>query len=502
MTSVQIIANPAVTIGRMFSDTFAGIAPGSAPGFIAAQIVGALDRTGADRRPLPGCRRHRRRRRHPAPRPKPTTPINGVRHDRQPRPPGHHHHPDLSIDQQLALRTAATRLHRDFGEHFGVETIERFLHSSYDQFAGRATIPNFLPLLAERFARQRLNALARVEGKITDGKPTVLFLCTHNAGRSQMALGFFNHLAGEQAVAWSGGSEPGNEINPAAVQAMAEVGIDITGEFPKPWTDEIVQAADVVITMGCGDACPIFPGKRYEELGPGRPRRTSPSTRSARSATTSKSGSAGCSPNSSGHPALKIYGHNTAHTPIPVPVSEPILAARHIVAVGGSDAGISAALRARELDPTTEVTVVVADAYPNFSICGIPYYVSGEVPHWRNLAHRTAADLEPPPACGCSPTPTPPASMSPSTPLDILDPDGIPQQLRYDALVVGTGASAPAHPSPDSPAPTRSAPQTGCTCCTPWATPSPCMDSLDRAQPEERGHHRRRLHRPGDGRSA
>jgi len=92
----------------------------------------------------------------------------------------------------------------------------------------------------------------------------VLFLCTHNAGRSQMALGFFTHLAGQQAVAWSGGSEPGDQINPVAVAAMAEIGIDITGEYPKPWTDEIVQAADVVITMGCGDACPIFPGKRYD----------------------------------------------------------------------------------------------------------------------------------------------------------------------------------------------------------------------------------------------
>jgi arsenate reductase (thioredoxin) len=171
---------------------------------------------------------------------------------------------DLSIDQQLALRTAASRLEREFGDTFGVETIDRFLYSSYDQFAGRATVPNFLPLLAERFARQRLHALARVEGKITDNRPTVLFLCTHNAGRSQMALGFFAHFAGDQAVAWSGGSEPGNEINPAAVQAMDEVGIDITGEFPQPWTDEIVQAADVVITMGCGDACPIFPGKRYD----------------------------------------------------------------------------------------------------------------------------------------------------------------------------------------------------------------------------------------------
>jgi arsenate reductase len=182
-----------------------------------------------------------------------------------PAPLAHHAPRDLSIDQQLALRTAATRLQRDFSDTFGVETIERFLYSSYDQFAGRATLPNFLPLLAERFARQRLIALARVEGKISDGKPTVLFLCTHNAGRSQMALGFLTHLAGDGAVGWSGGSEPGNEINPAAVQAMAEVGIDITAEFPKPWTDEIVQAADVVITMGCGDACPVFPGKRYEE---------------------------------------------------------------------------------------------------------------------------------------------------------------------------------------------------------------------------------------------
>ena len=97
------------------------------------------------------------------------------------------------------------------------------------------------------------------------GLPTVLFLCVHNAGRSQMALGWFNHLAGGRAVAWSGGSEPGKEINPSAVRAMEEVGIDITQEFPKPWTDEIVQAADVVVTMGCGDACPLYPGKRYED---------------------------------------------------------------------------------------------------------------------------------------------------------------------------------------------------------------------------------------------
>ena len=98
-----------------------------------------------------------------------------------------------------------------------------------------------------------------------DGVPLVLFLCVHNAGRSQMALGFFNHLAEGRAIAWSGGSEPAKEVNPSAVLAMQEVGIDISTEFPKPWTDEMVRAADVVVTMGCGDACPVFPGRRYED---------------------------------------------------------------------------------------------------------------------------------------------------------------------------------------------------------------------------------------------
>ena len=175
------------------------------------------------------------------------------------------HDPELTLDQTLALKTAAANLAKEFDGTFGTETIERFLHSSYDQFASRASVSNFLPLLAERFARQRLRALAKVQGISNDGRPAVLFLCTHNAGRSQMALGFFQRLAGDAAIAWSGGSEPGIEVNPAAVDAMREIGIDISGEYPKPWTDEIVRAADVVITMGCGDACPVFPGKRYED---------------------------------------------------------------------------------------------------------------------------------------------------------------------------------------------------------------------------------------------
>jgi len=97
------------------------------------------------------------------------------------------------------------------------------------------------------------------------GKPTVLFLCVHNAGRSQMALGFFRHLAGDRAVAFSAGSEPADLVNPTAVSAMAEKGIDIAAGQPRRWTDEIVHAADVVVTMGCGDTCPAIPGRRYED---------------------------------------------------------------------------------------------------------------------------------------------------------------------------------------------------------------------------------------------
>ena len=176
-----------------------------------------------------------------------------------------HKRPDIELDQQLALRAAATNLQKRYDGVFALETIERFLHSSYDEFADRAVTSQWLPLLAERFAKIRLSALAKVEGKVQDARPTVLFLCVHNAGRSQMAMGFFQHYAEDRAVAWSGGSEPTTQVNPAAIEAMTEIGIDISTEFPKPWTDEIVRAADVVITMGCGDACPIFPGKRYED---------------------------------------------------------------------------------------------------------------------------------------------------------------------------------------------------------------------------------------------
>jgi len=172
---------------------------------------------------------------------------------------------DLPLDQQHLIRTVTARLGPEFAGTFGTETIERFVVDSLEQLLPSARITSYVPLLAEKFAKQRLRALGRLDGSLPHVDPGVLFLCVHNAGRSQMAAGWLRHLAGERVVVWSGGSEPTSEINPAATTAMAEVGIDITDEFPKPWTEEIVRAADVVVTMGCGDACPIYPGKRYED---------------------------------------------------------------------------------------------------------------------------------------------------------------------------------------------------------------------------------------------
>ncbi len=103
------------------------------------------------------------------------------------------------------------------------------------------------------------------ESRRADDRPAVLFLCVHNAGRSQMAMGWFTHLAGDAAVAYSGGSEPASAVNPAAVAAMRERGIDISGAQPQRWTDSVLRAADVVVSMGCGDACPVLAGKRYED---------------------------------------------------------------------------------------------------------------------------------------------------------------------------------------------------------------------------------------------
>ncbi|MDH3681786.1 MAG: arsenate reductase ArsC [Acidimicrobiia bacterium] len=170
----------------------------------------------------------------------------------------------FTTEQILLIEQAAERLTREFDGTFNAETIVRYIRDSQTMLETRARFATWLPILIEKFTRDRLQALARLEVGTLD-RPAVLFLCTHNAGRSQMAAGYLRHLAGDQVDVFSGGSDPGIEQNSTAIAAMAEVGIDIATEYPKPWTDEIARAADVIITMGCGDACPIYTGKRYED---------------------------------------------------------------------------------------------------------------------------------------------------------------------------------------------------------------------------------------------
>jgi len=162
------------------------------------------------------------------------------------------------------VEKAAEALQDEFAGTFSRETIARFIAESVDLLGG-SKLNVFVPVLAHRFARERLKALGQAEGLITKEQPEVLFVCVQNAGRSQMAAGLLTLRSGGLVGVRSAGSDPGEIVNPLAVQAMAELGIDLENAFPKPLTDEVVRAADVVITMGCGDACPIYPGKRYED---------------------------------------------------------------------------------------------------------------------------------------------------------------------------------------------------------------------------------------------
>jgi arsenate reductase len=167
------------------------------------------------------------------------------------------------ISRQTFARSIET-LHEEFRGVFSLEAIERYVNESIDRLSG-ARVVDFIPLFVHRFAREQLRALAQSEGAIIKDHPEVLFVCVHNAGRSQMAAALLDHHAKGRVHVRSAGSTPADQINPAVVAAMDEWGIDLSREFPKPLTDEFVRAADVVITMGCGDACPIYPGKRYED---------------------------------------------------------------------------------------------------------------------------------------------------------------------------------------------------------------------------------------------
>ncbi len=160
----------------------------------------------------------------------------------------------VRITKDLAIR---------FHEVFSAETIGRYVQESYELLARQAKITRYLPSLTARFAGDRLRALAAADGRLTRAVPEVLFVCVQNAGRSQMASALLRSLAGDRVRVLTAGSEPAGTVNPLVVAALDEIGVPLAGEYPKPLTDEVVRAADYVITMGCGDACPIYAGRTY-----------------------------------------------------------------------------------------------------------------------------------------------------------------------------------------------------------------------------------------------
>lgn len=171
-------------------------------------------------------------------------------------PTGPHEHVLHRISEELAVT---------FTGVFAAETIERYVFESYAALARTAKIKTYLPILTRRFAQDRLNALAHAKGMRPSGVPEVLFVCVQNAGRSQMAAALLRDLTQGAINVRSAGSMPAEHLDENVVTAMGEVGVSLGEEFPKPLTDDVVQAADVVITMGCGDTCPIYPGKKYED---------------------------------------------------------------------------------------------------------------------------------------------------------------------------------------------------------------------------------------------
>lgn len=146
---------------------------------------------------------------------------------------------------------------------FAKETIERVVFESYASLLRTGTKPNRITVFAEKFSSDRLRALATAKSSEPKEKPEVLFVCVQNAGRSQMAMALMEKLSKGAINVRSAGSMPASEVSEKTIAVMAELEISLTDAFPKPLTDDVVQAADVVITMGCGDACPLYPGKKY-----------------------------------------------------------------------------------------------------------------------------------------------------------------------------------------------------------------------------------------------
>jgi arsenate reductase len=172
----------------------------------------------------------------------------------------------MTKGERMALHGAARDLHGQFRGTFGPETIEAMLLTSYAQIAARASVYRWLILAAERYASERLHVLASTQIRPASATPSVLFLCTREVDRAQMACGWFTHLAAGRAIAWSAATDrTATRVRPSTIAAMAEAGIGISPELPSRWVDEFVLAADVVITMGRGGACPLLPGRHYED---------------------------------------------------------------------------------------------------------------------------------------------------------------------------------------------------------------------------------------------
>lgn len=148
---------------------------------------------------------------------------------------------------------------------FSPETVATVVHEARALLEPRATITQYLPIFVAKQARERLMTVAQAEGRVAKQVPEILFVCVHNAGRSQMAAALTEHLSARKVHVRSAGSEPVDTVNPTVLDALAERGIPLSAPYPKPLTHSAVQAADVIVTMGCGDACPVFPGKRYED---------------------------------------------------------------------------------------------------------------------------------------------------------------------------------------------------------------------------------------------
>jgi arsenate reductase len=148
---------------------------------------------------------------------------------------------------------------------FSPETVSAAVAEARRLLEPRATVRTFLPVLVARQAREQLMSAAQAEGRIAKQVPELLFVCVHNAGRSQMAAALAEHLSARRVHVRSAGSNPASRVNPVVVEALRERGIPLTTPYPKPLSDSVLRAADAIITMGCGDACPIYPGKRYED---------------------------------------------------------------------------------------------------------------------------------------------------------------------------------------------------------------------------------------------